>query len=321
MELIIELVGRGSRHFDLQHVAGEKITLGRGFDNDIILSDPHVCAQHAVIETNEQGELLLKDLNSINGTFTNRHESVGDSCVVSSGDEFILGKTHIRIYQRDHAVAPSIQLNWVEQLAELAGRPVVSGAICALAILLSMFFQYTHAIKEFHIGREFITAVGVLLLISLWPASWMLFARAKKHDAHFMAQLSAAVVFIILFTLIKKSAEWLTFHFGASMVPGILSASLYTLLALLLIWLSYYLAVFQASRTRWVYSIALTALLASFAYGVSTFDADRFKSKPVYNAKLYPPALTVYSVQSVDEYLENAESIFADARELVDKGK
>lgn len=321
MELTIELVGRGSRHFDLLQVSGERITLGRGFDNDIVLSDPHVCAQHAVIEENENGELLLKDLDSVNGTFTKKHQPVGKSCVVSSGDEFIIGKTHIRIYQRDHAVPPSIQLSWVEQLAHMAGKSVFTGGVCLFVILMSVFFQYTHEIKEFHTGRELITAVGVLLLITIWPASWMLFARAKKHDARFMAQLSATVVFIILFTLIQKSDEWLAFHFGASLWLDLISVSLYILLALLLIWLNYYLALFQTSRKRWSYSAALTVLLASFAYVASTFDNDRFNARPVYNTTLYPPSLTVYSAQSVDEYLQNAESIFAEALDMVEGAK
>lgn len=321
MELTIELVGRGNRHFDLQQVSGERITLGRGFDNDIVLSDPHVCAHHAVIETNESGELLLKDLDSVNGTFTKKHQPVGKSCVVSSGDEFIIGKTHIRIYQRDHAVPPSIQLSWVEQLAHTAGGPLFTGGMCLFAILMSVFFQYTHEIKEFHTGRELITAVGVLLLITIWPVSWMLFARAKKHDAHFMAQLSATLVFIILFRLIQTSDEWLAFHFGASLGLDLIRVSLYILLALLLIWLNYYLAVFQTSRNRWVYSISLTILLTSFAYVASTFDAGRFKSRPEYNATLYPPSLSVYSTQTVDEYLENAEGIFDEALGMVEGDK
>lgn len=321
MELTIELVGRGSRHFDLQHVSGEQITIGRGFDNDIVLSDPHVCARHAVIESNESGEILLKDLDSVNGTFTKKHQAVGKGCAVTSGDEFIIGKTRIRIYQRDHAVTPSIRLTWVEKLAHLASKPLLTGTIFLFAVLMSVFFQYANEIKTFHLGRELITAVGILLLISVWPASWTLFARAKKHDARFMAQLSATIVFIILITLIQKIVTWLAFHFGTSLGLDLFSSGLYILLTLLLVWLNYYLAVFQTSRKRWIYSVSLTVLLTSFAYVASTFDTDRFKSRPEYSATLYPTSLTVYSSQSVDEYLEKAEGVFDEAMEMADGNK
>lgn len=321
MELTIELVGRGGRHFDLQHVSGEKITLGRGFDNDVVLPDPHVCAHHAVIETNENGEILLKDLESVNGTFTRKHQAVGQACIVSSGDEFMLGKTRIRIYRRDHVVAPSIRLSWVETLAHLASKPLVTGTVFLFAVLMSMFFQYANEIKAFYIGRELVTAVGVLLLITIWPASWMLFARAKKHDARFMAQLSATIVFVILITLIQKADKWLAFHFGANLWIGLIDVCLYILLTFLLIWLNFYLSIFQSSKKRWIYAASFTVLLASFAYVGSTFDADRFKSRPEYNATLYPPSLTVYSTQTVDEYLESAEAIFDEAESMIGEKK
>jgi len=321
MELTIELVGRGSRHFDLQQVSGEQITLGRGFDNDVILSDPHVCAHHAVIESNERGEILLKDLGSINGTFTKKHQAVGQACAVSSGDEFMLGKTRIRIYRRDHAVAPSIRLTWVEKLAHLASVPLFTGTVFIFAVLMSVFFQYTNEIKTFYGGRELITAVGVLLLITIWPVGWMLFARTKKHDAHFMAQLSATIVFVILVTLIQKANKWLAFHFGVNLGLDLISSGLYILLSFLLIWLNYYLSIFQTSKKRWIYAASFTVLLASFAYVASTFDAERFKFRPEYNATLYPPSLTVYSTQTVDDYLESAETIFDEALSMVDVKK
>ena len=312
MELTIELVGRGSRHFDLQHVAGEKITLGRGFDNDIIVSDPHVCPHHAVLEMNEKGEILLTDLGSVNGTFTKKHQAVGQAYAVASGDEFIVGKTHIRIYRRDHAVLPSIQLTWVENLSHLLGKRSFTVTMFILAVLMSVAFQYMGEIKTPHIGRELITAVGILLLITVWPASWTLFARSKKHDTHFLAQLSATIIFVVLITLIQKANIWLAFHFGVGLGLDLVSLSLYTLLTFLLVWMNYYLSVFQTGKKRWIYTASLTALLASFAYITSTFDAEKFKFQPEYNATLYPPALTVYSTQSVDAYLHSAEDIFVD---------
>lgn len=319
MELTVELVGRGSRHFDLQHVSGDQITIGRGFDNDIIVSDPHVCAHHAMIETSDSGEMLLKDLGSVNGTFTQKHQAVGQAHSIASGDEFIVGKTRIRIYLREHAVPASIQLTWVEKLAHLIGKPLFIGAVFVLAVLMSVYFQYANEVTTSHIGREVITAVGVLLLIAIWPAGWMLYARSKKHDARFLAQLSATIIYVVLITLIQKVNKWLAFNFGMSLGLDMLSSSLYIMLTFLLVWLNYYLSIFQASKKRWIYTASFTTLLASFAYVSSTFDAEKFKSRPEYNITLYPPALTAYSTQTINEYLQSADVIFDRALGKVDE--
>ncbi|GHU12599.1 adenylate cyclase [Spirochaetia bacterium] len=47
------------------------LKIGRSSSNDIVVSDPAVSSQHAVISVSDTGEVRLKDLNSKNGTFVN----------------------------------------------------------------------------------------------------------------------------------------------------------------------------------------------------------------------------------------------------------
>lgn len=48
-----------------------KITIGRNPTNDIIINNPNVSSNHAVIIIEDTGEIILRDLNSTNGTFVN----------------------------------------------------------------------------------------------------------------------------------------------------------------------------------------------------------------------------------------------------------
>lgn len=313
MELIIELEGRGNRHADLLHVSAERISIGRAFDNDVILTDPHVCPHHAALEQDSAGNIQLTDLGSVNGTFTHKRQALDGPVAVTSGDEFILGKSRVRIYRRDHAVSEAIHLTWVEKLAHLAGTPLLAGGIILVAILLNLFFQYANTIKEFNLSRELIKAVGIILLIAIWPACWTLFSRIKKHESRFIAQLSVTIFYVILVTLFQKLINWLSFHFGLNTAINILGITAWFVLTLLLIWLNYYLSVFQSNKNRWVYSLVLTCLLGSFAYLGSSFDADRFKRRPEYASILYLPAITFYKSRSSDAYLADAEYIFTES--------
>jgi len=45
------------------------VTLGRGYANQVILSDPFVCPLHLKIAQDEQGRLLASDLDSVNGSY------------------------------------------------------------------------------------------------------------------------------------------------------------------------------------------------------------------------------------------------------------
>ena len=50
-------------------LAGEVASIGRGYDNDVILDDPYVARRHLRYSRDEAGQLVAEDLGSINGTF------------------------------------------------------------------------------------------------------------------------------------------------------------------------------------------------------------------------------------------------------------
>lgn len=76
-----------------------KITIGRNPTNDIIINNPNVSSNHAVIIIEVSGDIILRDLNSTNGTFVN-------------------GKriTDAKINPTDRIQVCDIEINWKENL-------------------------------------------------------------------------------------------------------------------------------------------------------------------------------------------------------------
>jgi len=66
-----------------------EISIGRDIDNDLSIDDEAVSSQHARIKY-ENGNWLLEDLNSTNGTFLNDMR-IYTPTVLVHGDEIILG--------------------------------------------------------------------------------------------------------------------------------------------------------------------------------------------------------------------------------------
>ncbi len=79
--------GRAGEHFV---PAGESTTIGRSPDNDIFLDDVTVSRKHAVLQE-QDGEYLIEDLGSLNGTFVNR-KRIDSGTRLESGDEVQIGK-------------------------------------------------------------------------------------------------------------------------------------------------------------------------------------------------------------------------------------
>ena len=80
-------------------LADNRILLGRGLDNDIVVSVPEVSRRHAVIVRDHTG-VHLQDLGSSNGTFVNG-QAISDSDIsLHPGDQIVLGGTSFSIRWR-----------------------------------------------------------------------------------------------------------------------------------------------------------------------------------------------------------------------------
>ncbi len=66
-KLVISLNGMSLREYELDK---ERITIGRGSNNDIELNEPVVSGEHAAISL-QGGEVSITDLDSTNGTYLN----------------------------------------------------------------------------------------------------------------------------------------------------------------------------------------------------------------------------------------------------------
>jgi len=74
MDIIIELISRSRRVIERHHYAGPSVAIGRAYDNDLIISDPHLSPHHAVLnDLGEQG-WWLEDLNSKNGIHSRKYQ-------------------------------------------------------------------------------------------------------------------------------------------------------------------------------------------------------------------------------------------------------
>ena len=82
----------GQRRIQLRE---SPFTIGRGQDNDLILSDKSISKQHCRIQTAD-GNLAIEDLGSSTGTFLNE-EQIKNSAPLKTGDRLIIGPYAIEI--------------------------------------------------------------------------------------------------------------------------------------------------------------------------------------------------------------------------------
>lgn len=78
-----------------------KITIGRSAENDLMVPDASASRVHAELQFHPAvNALILRDLDSTNGTFANR-ERVTGPCMLQSGDTFRIGEHIFTVRNRD----------------------------------------------------------------------------------------------------------------------------------------------------------------------------------------------------------------------------
>ena len=96
-----------SRHRDVAarfRVDASEFSIGRSYDNDVIVDDPHVAARHVRVFHDEAGQLVAEDLGSANGLYLDRDRSRLARVTVDGNVPIRIGHTLIRIRETSHAV-------------------------------------------------------------------------------------------------------------------------------------------------------------------------------------------------------------------------
>lgn len=72
-------------------------TVGRGKDNDFVISDQCISRNHAILQSTGNNEFFIIDLGSRNGTFVNGRR-VSIPVTLKDGDRVTFGKTDVQFY-------------------------------------------------------------------------------------------------------------------------------------------------------------------------------------------------------------------------------
>lgn len=89
------IVASGALQGDIFEITKDDVTIGRGANNDIVISDPATSRTHCQIRR-EEDKYVIQDANSANGTYIN-DERIALPYVLRDGDEIRLGETTLRV--------------------------------------------------------------------------------------------------------------------------------------------------------------------------------------------------------------------------------
>jgi hypothetical protein len=291
----IETLARNGDVLHRHQVGSLPIRLGRGYDNDFILDDAHAAPSHAVIDADEEGRLVLRDLGTKNGVI---HRGKRHASIVLTGDTAVrIGHTTLRVRGAGYPVPPEVldrtMHGWEGLLPGLAGLVLIGMA--------AVFFVWLHDTEAFQLSR-YLQALGYGIAASLvWAGMWAfgnrLFGRHPRLGRHlFIAGCAMAALLLYRvgagIVAWAWSVEWLV-RYGSHVAIALAAGMVY-----------FHLRTVQPHRRRhFATTCVLLAALGSGLTVIGNLQRSGRAADQLYMPLLLPPSLRASPDHQVDEFM------------------
>ncbi len=277
------------------------VRLGRSYSNDIILDDHHTAGEHAVIELNEHGQLVVRDLGSqnaikLNGKTHSQIQLTGDTLVQ-------LGHTHIRVRDSNHVVSAEINDSTHHRWQ---GWPLFGFAIVVI-LALSLSTSWLGDIANNKSSEYIISIAQWLLIAAAWSGIWALanrvFGGATNFTRHLFT-LSCALAaltlldYITIFLGFAFSWEWVT-RYQSHMELAIAATTIY-----------YHLRHINPRKSARFKVICISlALIASSLKLMSNYQTTNQYADELYMHEVLPPAARISRNHTLAEFDASIEQL------------
>jgi hypothetical protein len=200
-----------SRHRDVaarHRVAAVEVRIGRGYNNDIIIDDPYVAAQHLRIFRDETGQLVAEDMGSANGMFLDRGRIPLKRIIVDGKYPIRIGQTYLRVRETNYAV----EHERTTARLQLRALPVALPAALSVMILgiyaLKVWLAQTTETKA---SNYLMPLLGIAAGVLIWVGFWALLSRIFRGRSHFLRNLLIALLGVLVFLLHNEFAQFCAF--------------------------------------------------------------------------------------------------------------
>lgn len=307
-KLVVQLGIKHGRAVDLVRSSGDELTIGRAYDNDLVLADEYVAANQVrfFISSDDQ-QWYLEVLDDSNGVLLGQRSvsrSDGPQAVVSSVS-LTLGRTRLKLFSEKHPVAEP------RKLASRGWHHGVVGIWLPVVALLAFLVLDILVTQAMHPSNDDISGIGThalanLLAMLVWVGIWALVSKVFRNQGNYLPQLLAVSVISIVAIPLLILPDWMEFNTNSNQVGKVFTYGVILLIGVVVV--RYHLLLATNLLRTWMIAGVLGALILAGTVFVdwSTGHSD-FVRRPVYPESVAPESFYLGEVISLDQYMLRLE--------------
>lgn len=308
--LVVQVGARHGRVAEVTRSVGDRLTIGRGFDNDLILTDLHV-APHQLTFVRHNGQWQLHVQDQTNPVLLNNQRIDENSATLRSGDVITVGRTRLTVFAADQPVEPTRKLvlsNWLSLESVGVGLPL---AILIGAGLLDMVVNFYYQSTDLKWLEQASSVLLSAVICLAWAGAWAIAGKIIRHQHHFGLQLIVASLMSLLMTFLGMAGNVLAFQLNSAAGSEAVDWLTFGVALFLLLKLNFLIAT-NVRNTSFVAALHTILLLGIFFGLTYSWEEEDFQSQPEHSDVLLPPPLRLAPAESLDAYLSQVRATFSD---------
>ncbi len=335
-KIILEVMKDSGKRPDYRIFSSMVISMGRAYDNDLIVSDPHVSQMHCMLRAHEHG-YTLEDLGSLNGTWlmpvaSQRQEvsvkadsdaqektaslklknkiHVQERVSISSGDIILIGQTRIRFMVSSHEVEAAKPMIRPNAFFEEINSPGKAWLIVTSAVMLGCVVEHQESVKNLPISKFVSVSIGLIFAFLIWSGIWSFAGWLIKRKSFFNAHLSWVTLFFLGMTLTYPLADHMGYIFCQEIVEMAVGSFIFWVFIAALVVGHLIIATHIARRYQIIASAAISTAIVVFGLVSAFAGKPQFNPLPDLYGTLIPPYARVMPGDSIDQFLNKSNRIF-----------
>jgi hypothetical protein len=313
----VELLDRRGNIRERVKVDSFPAKVGRSYTNAVIVEDRLVSEEHLMLSLDSEGDIVMEDLNTVNGTrFSKSGELIARLRVPARGEVVILiGHTVLRLRGDDFAVGPVVPSR---ALFGPFGKYIENGMIAFLAFVVGFglnILTFAQEISKKVIWSDLADMSLVLLVVFVfWTGFWSFLNRLVTHSFRFMTHLGISGIASIILLMLFTAKEYFEFLFPVQVAARVFEFGGFVVFFSMLLY--GHLSVMSASSgwKRLLSSALISASIVTIVLLINYADRKEFSNEIHFSSVIKPIGRKWVWTQSSDEFFGNLHKL----REKID---
>lgn len=301
--LILEVQARGLNQY--HKLKDFPITIGRAFDNDIILSDESVAAHHVCLYQDVDHNVYVTNFDNVPISLNNKTVQQPDK-PLSLPSEIVLGNRKLRLLSADTPVATAKVKRCTGVFAPIC-NPVWTSVLLGLTIFSLVLNNYLDTTLQKDPLFYLSTLLPNVLALLAFTLAISGITRLVTHRWQIIPALNIAALFTLIPLLVIEVAQLGDYFFTSDSISDWLVTITNVILLPLLLFIYLWRVNNQSIRSALGVALLLSSPLLAYQIIDLVDQASthaQFSTDPTYNQSLSSLDMRVKTATSLEKFLD-----------------